>query len=113
MLADITLPNGLFIDGEWGLPAGGEVEEVAKPATETVIGLAPVGGLREVDAAIAAARRAFNKGPWPRLKGRERRAALQAFHDAIMRRATQIKELITVEAGVTRSSSKVCSSASR
>jgi len=49
-----------------GSPTSCDPEPVLNPATEAVLGLAPVGGRAEVDAAIAAAREAFVRGAWPR-----------------------------------------------
>ncbi len=55
----------LYIDGRW--VAGDQPSEaVLNPATEAVIGHAPVGGVTLAEAAVAAARRAFDSGPWPR-----------------------------------------------
>lgn len=102
----MTLPlrnaDALYIASEWVKPASGAKEPVINPATEEVIGEAPVGGKREVDFALQAARDAFDKGPWPRMKPKERAAKLQALHDGLMRRAAEICELIIAEAGATR-----------
>jgi acyl-CoA reductase-like NAD-dependent aldehyde dehydrogenase len=96
---NLMYPDALFIDGRWARTSDGE--EVINPATEAVIGVAPVGGAMEVEAAIAAARHAFDKGGWATMPARERRVKLQAFYDALMRRADDIKALITAEAGAT------------
>lgn len=90
----------LYVNGEWIAPHGG-VSDILNPATGDVIGVAPVGGVEACNAAIAAARDAFDCGPWARMSGRQRRVALQAFHDALMRRSAEIKALITEEAGAT------------
>ena len=99
MTAILKNPNALYINAEWVRTAS--VEEVINPATEESIGLAPVGDRPMVEAAIAAAREAFDKGPWPRLPARERKAKLQQFHDALMRRREEICALIMAEAGST------------
>jgi len=91
--------QALYINGEWVTPASGEREPVISPATEAVIGTAPVGARPEVEAAIASARRAFDQGPWPRMAARERAARLQAFHDALARRRAEICALIVAETG--------------
>jgi len=92
--------EGLYIGNEW-VPVA-EQEPVINPATEEVIGLAPVGGTAEVEQAIAAARDAFDNGPWPRMSPRERADVLQKFHDALMARAEDIQNLIVREAGAIR-----------
>ena len=42
------------------------------PATEERVGSVPVAGPKDIDAAIAAARTAFDDGPWPRTSPAER-----------------------------------------
>lgn len=96
----IAAIKSLYIDGEWVTPA--ECEAVINPADESLIAEAPVGGLAEMEAAIAAARTAFDKGPWPRLSVAARQAKLTEFLDAIDRRKGEILDLIVAEAGATR-----------
>lgn len=93
-------PRSLYIDGEWVQP--GSYEALVNPADETVFAEAPVGDAAHADAAIAAAREAFDRGPWPRLPQRERQAALSKFLDAIERRKGELIEMIVTEAGATR-----------
>lgn len=96
----IAAISSLYIDGEWVTPA--EREAVINPADESLIAEAPVGGVAEMDAAIAAARTAFDSGPWPRLPVAARQAKLTEFLDAIDRRKAEIVDLIVAEAGATR-----------
>lgn len=101
MTIPFTRFNGLFINGQWLPPASGAQEEVINPATEAVIGLAPVGGLGEADAAMAAARQAFDNGPWPRLPQAERTAFMRRMHSALVERADHLKALMVAEGGFT------------
>ena len=96
------LPTAVFIGGEWVPPADGNTEAVINPATEALIGLAPVAGKIEADAALSAARQAFDHGPWPHLPGRERAIFMQKFLDALKRRERWLRALITAEAGATQ-----------
>jgi len=96
------LPTAVFIGGAWVTPAGGNTEPVVNPATEALIGLAPVAGKIEAEAALSAARQAFDHGPWPRLSGRERAVYMQSFLDALKRREAWLRKLITAEAGATQ-----------
>jgi aldehyde dehydrogenase (NAD+) len=99
----LTLPPlRLFIDGGWHDPAGGGAEDVVNPATEKAIAAAPAATAADADIAIAAARRAFDEGPWPRLPGRERGDALHRFREALQARRENLAELITAEAGAPR-----------
>ena len=56
----------LFIDGGWQPPLSTETYTVVSPATEEPIGRVPVAGYKDVDRAVAAARRAFEgpRSPW-------------------------------------------------
>jgi aldehyde dehydrogenase (NAD+) len=54
----------LYIDGRWVDPESGRYDDIS-PATEAAIAKAPDASLADVDAAISAARRAFDSGPWP------------------------------------------------
>ncbi|MDB5716072.1 MAG: aldehyde dehydrogenase family protein [Sphingomonadales bacterium] len=92
--------KALYINGEW--MSTDQLEAVLNPATETVLGEAPVGTAAHVEAAISAAHEAFHKGPWPRLQQRERQAKMTEFLDAIERRAPEIVQLIVAEAGATQ-----------
>jgi NAD-dependent aldehyde dehydrogenases len=92
-------PDSLYINGEWVGVASGSVEEVLNPATEEVLGLAPVGGLEHAEAAIAAARHAFDEGEWRRRSATDRVALLNRFLDAIVARQEEIVGLIVAEVG--------------
>ncbi|MGV0807333.1 aldehyde dehydrogenase family protein [Mycolicibacterium setense] len=85
----------LFIDGRWTAPSGGGVIDVVDPATEAVIGHVPNGDAADVDAAVAAARQAFD----PLLTVAERRGRVQRVIAAMEKRLPDIAELITAEMG--------------
>lgn len=92
-------PDGLFIDGVWVAPSGGESETVLNPATEEVLATAPVGGEAEVEGALGAARRAFDDGPWPTMSVKERTAVLERFADELEKRAEELVALVVAETG--------------
>ncbi|MEV0668836.1 aldehyde dehydrogenase family protein [Mycobacterium sp. NPDC050441] len=95
----MTVPTyehtSLFIDGHWTAPAGSGVIDVVDPATEAVIGHVPNGDSGDVDAAVAAARRAFD----PLITVAERRDRLQRVIAAMEKRLPDIADLITAEMG--------------
>jgi acyl-CoA reductase-like NAD-dependent aldehyde dehydrogenase len=95
------LKNGpaLYIDGHWERPP--ETEGVINPATEEVFIRSPLGRPADAEAAIGAARHAFDKAPWPTMKARDRQAILQRFLDVIRSRREEIIRLIIAEAGST------------
>lgn len=88
----------LYIDGQHVAPQGGR-EAVINPATEAVIGHAPVADRAQVDAAIAAARTAFDHGPWPQLTMDERGDVLDRMVAALRARQADIAALIVAEVG--------------
>ena len=66
-----------FIGGRWVEPAGDETTEVLNPATEEVIATAAVPTREDAKRAIAAARAAFDEGPWPHMPVAERAARVR------------------------------------
>ncbi|QTT89339.1 aldehyde dehydrogenase family protein [Pseudomonas chlororaphis] len=90
--------NRLFIDGAWRLPSGQGRAEVADPATEQVVGRVPLGDERDVDNAVAAARRAF--GPWSRTPSAVRAGYIRALAGQLRQRADEMAALITAELGM-------------
>lgn len=92
----------LYIDGEWVEAASDEELAVINPATEEVIGHVPQGSVVDIDRAVAAARRAFDEGPWPRMSPRERSDILLRFTQAVADRRAELVELIISEAGSAR-----------
>ncbi|MGI4860624.1 MAG: aldehyde dehydrogenase family protein [Janthinobacterium lividum] len=93
--------DALYIGGEWVVPASGARDDVINPATEQVIGQSPVGGVRDVEEAISAARDAFDRGPWSRLPVVARVGYLEKMHAYLMSRQAEIVQMIIEEAGAT------------
>ena len=77
----------LYIGGEWVAPVAGGRVDVVNPATEAVIGHAPLASAPDVDRAVAAARDAFEHGPWPRTAPETRADALVAMAEYLRERA--------------------------
>jgi 5-carboxymethyl-2-hydroxymuconic-semialdehyde dehydrogenase len=78
-----------YIGGEFVLSRSAETFESLNPATNEVVALAAAGGASEVDAAVAAARTAFDDGPWPRLKVEQRAETLRAIATGIRAHADE------------------------
>ncbi|TAM64480.1 aldehyde dehydrogenase family protein [Mycobacterium sp.] len=90
--------QGLFVDGGWRAT---ETEApVLNPATEETITAAPWGALVDADAAVSAARKAFDEGPWPRLTPAQRSIALARLRDVLAGWAEDIVGLVVAEAGI-------------
>jgi aldehyde dehydrogenase (NAD+) len=91
--------DAFFIDGGWVAPAGGNQLRVVSPHTEQVVATVPEGTAADMDAAAAAARLAFDDGPWPRMSPAERIAVVEAFSGLYAARLGDMADLITVEMG--------------
>ncbi|GAA3719117.1 aldehyde dehydrogenase family protein [Gordonia hankookensis] len=92
----------LFIGGSWVDSETGRVEPVINPATEAIIGVAPVGSRTDTVRAIETARRAFDEGPWPQMPVRERSAILIRMAEAMEKRREELIALNIAETGCTR-----------
>lgn len=89
---------GHYIDGQWTDPDSGRYD-VVNPATEAVIQTAPDASVAQVRQAVAAARSAFDTGPWPTAEPAERARCLQQLSDALMARGEEIYALAQAEWG--------------
>ena len=89
----------LFIGGVWTEPSTSEVIEVFSPATGQKVGQVPLAAEADVNAACAAARKAFDEGPWPRMAPAERQAVLAKVAAAVEERADEFKHLLRLETG--------------
>jgi aldehyde dehydrogenase (NAD+) len=92
----------LYIDGAWTGSDGDSALTVLNPATEEVIGTVPEGTVSDVERAVAAARRAFDEGPWPTLSPRERVSAMLRFAEALEARTADLVDLNVAEVGSIR-----------
>ncbi len=88
-----------YIGGQWAAPAGSGTIDVISPHTEEVVGRVPDGTSADMDRAVAAARDAFDNGPWPQLDPAERAAAVGRLADLYASKLTDFAELITAEMG--------------
>jgi aldehyde dehydrogenase (NAD+) len=101
-VAAMPTSSQLYIDGKWVDASSDDSLDVINPATEEVIGHVPEASVADIDRAVAAARRAFDDGPWPRMSPRERADALLRFVQELQARRAEIVELIIAEAGAAR-----------
>ncbi|TWH24629.1 acyl-CoA reductase-like NAD-dependent aldehyde dehydrogenase [Rhodococcus rhodochrous J45] len=92
----------LFIDGAWVDSDGGEILDVHNPANGELVGRAPQATVSDVRRAIAAARRAFDEGPWPLMTPHERAQVMLRMADALDKRRAELVDLSIAEAGSTR-----------
>ncbi len=92
-------PSGVHhIDGA-GEPGGGAVVTVVSPRDGQVLAEVADAGAAEVDAAVAAARRAFDSGPWPHLAPAERGRTLLRIADLLEQRREELALTVSLEMG--------------
>ncbi|MFG1621773.1 aldehyde dehydrogenase family protein [Kribbella sp. NPDC049227] len=93
-------PGRLYIDGEWGEPLAGKRWAHVHPATNEEITTIARAEQEDVDRAVRSARRAFDEGPWPHLKARERKRLLQPLIDLVYANASELSDLQTLDNGL-------------
>ncbi|WP_318208850.1 MULTISPECIES: aldehyde dehydrogenase family protein [unclassified Streptomyces] len=96
-VVDIAPNYGLFIDGEFVEAADGKVFKTVSPATEEVLSEIAQAGTEDVDRAVKAARRAFEK--WSALPGSERAKYLFRIARIIQERSRELAVLETLDNG--------------
>jgi len=85
--------TNMWLNGEWVVARSGRARKIINPADQSILAEVPDASAEDVCAAVAAARRAFDEGPWPRLAGRERGTMLYRVAEAVRARAVEIAEL--------------------
>ncbi|PDT37060.1 aldehyde dehydrogenase [Sinorhizobium sp. FG01] len=94
-----TMRSELYIDGKWTPAANGRTFDVVNPATEEVIHKIAAATAEDVDLAVKAARRAFDKDGWPKLSGAQRAKYLRAIAEGIRARQAEIARLEVIDNG--------------
>jgi acyl-CoA reductase-like NAD-dependent aldehyde dehydrogenase len=89
----------LLIDGAWCDGADGHAIERRSPAHDRVVAVYAQAGKLDAERAVAAARRAFEDGPWPRMKGAERARILRKVADGILSCRHELAKLESLETG--------------
>ncbi|WP_260928924.1 aldehyde dehydrogenase family protein [Novosphingobium sp. 9] len=98
MNAEVTSKR-LLIDGVWTDPVSGEWFETRNPATGELLAQIAKGGSADIDAAVAAARRAFESGPWPKFSPADRQALILRLADLLEAHGEEFARLDTTEMG--------------
>jgi aldehyde dehydrogenase (NAD+) len=91
----------LVIGGQLADAASGETADTIDPSTGEVWAHVATAGREDVERAVEAARTAFDEGPWPRMKGRERAQHLLKVADLVKQNAGRLAELEARDAGHT------------
>ncbi len=95
----LSQPLKMLIDGEWVTGHSGARMDVINPSNGQVLVQESLGGAREVDLAVQAARRAFESGPWARMRPAERTRLLLKLADALEQNGDELALLETLNTG--------------
>lgn len=96
---DVRNSESVWIGGEWRAPHSGRLIELVSPNTEQVIGSVAEADEADMDAAVEAARAAFDSGPWSRTPKAERLALLARMADHLAVRQDEIARAWTLQMG--------------
>lgn len=96
---NVQHPDKLYINGEWVAPLEGGSIEIENPASEEIVARVAEAGDADMDRAVAAARAAFDHGPWPRTSPAERMAKLMQVVDLLEPRVPEIAAAWTAQVG--------------
>jgi len=89
----------LLINNEWVDSASGKAFDVVNPSTETTLAQVAEGDKADIDRAVAAARRAFEGGPWKKMSARERGRILNKAAQLLEKNKAEFAELETMNNG--------------
>lgn len=96
----VRLPQcKLWIDGKWRDSQTGKMFGTLNPATEDLIAEVAEGGEADVDAAVKAARKAFEEGLWPKMRANERASILYKMARIIRDNLDDLARLETMDSG--------------
>ncbi|MGW5570311.1 aldehyde dehydrogenase family protein [Nocardia thailandica] len=87
-----------LIGGRWVPAASGETIDVVNPATGATMGTIAASGAADVDAAVAAARTAF-EGEWSRWTPHQRRSLILRVHDLVLENFEELATIETLDMG--------------
>src|SRR5438132_766480 len=89
----------MLIDGKWVDSTSGRTFESINPATGEVIAHVAEGEKADIDKAVKAARKAFDKGPWKKMNARERGRCMYKLADLIEQNKDELARLETLDNG--------------
>ena len=83
----------MFVNGEWVASNSGKTFPVCDPSTEEVVAQVPEADAKDVDRAVAAAKSAFEDGPWSQTTAQDRGRILHKLADKIRAEAAKLAEI--------------------
>ena len=100
-------PKHNLIGGKWVPAASGKAFDVFNPADASIIARVPDSEREDISRAVAAARRAFDSGPWRRMTPSERGRLVWRIGDLILEHADELAELESLDNGKPRAVARV------
>jgi len=97
--AFIASPKKLLIDDQWVNAQSEKTFDVFDPATDKVVATVAEGDTADVDLAVAAARKAFDDGPWSKMTASQRGQLIWKIGDLIEQNADQLAQMETLDNG--------------
>jgi len=91
----------IFVAGKWQPTLSGETYQPINPANEEPLAAVGKGDERDIDAAVAAARKAFDEGPWPKMSPHERGRIVWKLGDLIQQNLDEMAKLESLCTGKT------------
>ncbi|MCC7048694.1 MAG: aldehyde dehydrogenase family protein [Alphaproteobacteria bacterium] len=95
----VAKQHKMLINGKWGAAKSGKTLAVEDPATLEEIAKVPAGDKADIDLAVAAARAAFETGPWSRLSPIERAKIVWRLGDLLEKHADEFAQLEALDNG--------------
>ncbi|MFM6968027.1 MAG: aldehyde dehydrogenase [Microbacteriaceae bacterium] len=97
--ATIAWPDAMVIDGK---PAQGKAEarvNLVTPRDGSIVTTVPYATEAELESAVAAARKAFDEGPWPRMAPKQRKELMLRWVDLMEEHRTELATMLSIEMG--------------
>src|SRR5690349_4502442 len=95
----LSKPRPMLIDGKWVQAKSGKVFDVQDPATEMLLARVAEGDAADIDAAVRAARKALEQGPWGRMSPSARGRIIHRIGDLILEHLDELAQLESLDNG--------------
>src|SRR6218665_3673270 len=99
-IVNLASPEKLFIGGDWSSSSGDSGIDIVSPSSEETVGRVAMATAADMDRAVAAARQAFDHGPWPRMTGAERAPYLRRIVEEMAKRSEDFARAFSLQVGM-------------
>src|SRR5437764_6526814 len=98
-VVNLSNPEQIFLGGAWVKPQTGAAIDIISPSDESFVTKVAEAREADVDRAVAAARKAFDQGPWPRMTGAERAVYIRRIGEALDARKNEFASAWALQVG--------------